>query len=97
MISKRSLLACLLGLNCILAAVFLVGSVTSSPQAFGQAPAVGSSNTICVTAKASGQTFDVVYLLDVQGHKLHAFLPSGPQTRQLAYGGVRDLERDLGR
>jgi hypothetical protein len=95
MIRKRSFLTCLLGLNGLLAAVFLIGSLTSRP-AIAQVGG-GPGDTLCVTGKAGGQTYDVVYLLDVPSRKLHAFYPSSPQNRQLAYGGFRDLEKDLPR
>lgn len=95
MISKRSLLAALLGLNGLLAAIFAVASLTSRP-AWAQVGG-GPGDMLCVTGKAGGQTYDVVYLLDVPSRKLHAFYPSSPQNRQLAYGGFRDLEKDLPR
>lgn len=93
--NRRSALSLLLVLN----AALLLASILSSDRprtAEAQVPG-GNSGFLCVTAKASGQAYDVVYLLDVPERKLHALYPASPQNRQLSYAQFRDLSKDLGR
>lgn len=93
--NRRSLLSLLLVIN----AALLLASLLSSDRdrrAEAQAPG-GHSGFLCVTAKASGQAYDVLYLLDIPARKLHALYPTSPQNRQLSYAQFRDLKDDLAR
>lgn len=94
--SKRSLLVFLAGLNALLAAA-LFASAYSLPAALAQARG-GRGGLVSVTAKAPGQTFDVLYVLDSQDQKLWAFYPTGNATRpELKPAAPRDLKADFGR
>lgn len=95
MLSKRSMIAALAGLNGLFLAILLLGSY-QSPLAFGQM-AGGRGNFISVTAKPSGQSYDVLYLLDVTSRKLHAFYPSSARSKNYLHAPPRDLESDFGR
>ena len=50
-----------------------------------------------MTAKPAGQSYDVLYMLDPAAHKLHAFYPGLPQTKQLSHAEPRDLKADFGK
>lgn len=93
--NRRSALSLLLVLN---AALLLASLLSSDRGRKAEAQTHGgNSGFLCVTAKASGQAFDVVYLLDVPQRKLHAMYPTSPQNRQLSYAQFRDLSKDLAR
>ena len=93
--TKRTTIAMLVGCNLLLFAL-LFTQIASLPGAYGQ---VGgrSGDFISVTAKAAGQTYDVLYLLDVPARRLHAFYPDSPQARRLMEVPFRDLAADFGR
>lgn len=95
MLTKRTTISLLVGCNLLLLALLLM-QVASLPGAYGQ---VGgrTGDFISVTAKAAGQTYDVLYLLDVPSRKLHAFYPDSPQTRRLIEVPYRNLSADFGR
>ncbi len=94
MLRKRTLVAALAGLNALLLGALLMQSY-SLPTAHAQAKA-RAGDYACVTAKAAGQSFDVVYVLDKPSRKLHAFYPSNPQASKYGYGQYRDLAADFG-
>ena len=96
MFSKRSVIGLLVGLNLILIAALVLGSY-SLPTALGQGVSARTGDFVSVTAKVSGQSYDVLYVLDVREHKLHAFFPPSVQNRQLVYGQFRNLKADFGR
>ena len=96
MLTKRSLIVLLVGLNLLLAAVLALGSY-SLPSAVAQAAARGRGDFMSVTAMVGGQSYDVLYVVDIANSKLHALYPPNVQTRQLSYGGFRDLKADFGR
>ncbi len=91
MLNKRSVIVALVGLNLFLFALLALSSY-SPTMAFAQAGG-RAGDFSCVTAKAAGQSYDVVYVLDRQGRKLHAFYP-GAQGK-FAYGKFRDLTADF--
>ncbi len=93
--TKRTTIAMLVGCNLLLL-VLLLAQVASLPGAYGQ---VGgrTGDFISVTAKAAGQSYDVLYLLDVPARRLHAFYPDSPQARRLMQVPYRDLSADFGR
>ncbi len=94
MFTKRSVIALLVGLNLFLLAALVMESVPA-PAAFGQAGA-RAGDFVCVTAKAGGQTYDVLYILDVPGRKLHALYPPSQRERQVVPARPRDLDKDFG-
>ncbi len=95
MLTKRVIIAALAGLNFVLLATLLLGSY-SLPQANAQPRAGGrSGDFVAVTAQAPGQSYDVLWLLDMADRRLHAFYPQDLQSRRLGYGGFRDLQKDF--
>ena len=95
--SKRGLMALLLGVNLLLLVV-LLGSVVRLPEAFAQS-SPKDAQFFTITAKAAGQSYDVLYMLDLgQGApRLHAFYPSARHAQRLSYAGCRDLDVDFGK
>ena len=96
MLTKRSIIVLLVGVNLLLLGVLLAATY-SSPAAFAQASRGLPGNFVCVTAKAAGQNYDVVYLLDRGQQKLHAFYPqrAGGKKYGYGYGKYRDLKADF--
>lgn len=94
MISKRSWIVLLVGVNLLLLAVLVLGSY-SLPAAFAQAGGRPGSY-VCVAAKAQGQNYDVAYVLDAGADKLHALHPAMPgRGAKYKYAGFRDLNEDF--
>lgn len=89
MITKRGLIVLLVGLNALLV-VALLFQFVSLPRAYAQA---GGGPMAVVTAKAAGQSFDVLYV--VRGDALHAFYPANFQTKKHAHAATRDLKTDF--
>jgi hypothetical protein len=98
MLTKRSVIGLLAGANLLLFAV-LVSATYSLPAAKAQVQSANPGNFITVTAKAEAQNYDVVYLLDRQDGKLHAFYPQrrGGDRYSYGYGRFRDLKADFQR
>jgi hypothetical protein len=96
MFKKRSAIVLLVGLNLLLLVLLLIGSY-SPAVAYAAGGAGRAGDYICVTAKAAGQSYDVVYVLDRPERKLHAFYPQSVQSRKYVHGAVRDLALDFGR
>ncbi|UCE61643.1 MAG: hypothetical protein JSU63_07820 [Phycisphaerales bacterium] len=94
MFSKRSIIALLVGLNVLLLVLLVMGSY-SMPAAFAGARAP-DGDYICVTAKAQGQSYDVLYMLDTKADTLHALYPTSVQSKQYATAAPRDLAADFG-
>ena len=95
MLTKRSIITALAGLNILLLTILILGSY-QSPSAFAQM-AGRRGDFITATAKPSGQSYDVLYLLDVTSRKLHAFYPSSARSNNYLHSPPRDLEADFGR
>lgn len=93
--SKRTMIVGLLGLNLLLFLALVLGSY-HLPAAYAQTGA-RAGDFACVTAKAAGQSFDVVYVLDRSEKKLHAFAPTNIQTKKHKQVAVRDLKADFGK
>ena len=93
MITKRSIIVLLAGLNLLLAVGLLAG-VVALPKAHALAPG-RAGDFISVSAKARGQAYDVVYVLDKAQEKLHAFYPASIQSKNFNYGQNRDLKKDF--
>lgn len=95
MLTRRSWIVLLAGVNLFLLGVLLAGSY-SPTTAFGQTKA-RPGDFAMVTAKAQGWSYDVVYVVDKANRRLHAYYPTNPQLNNYAYGGSRDLAQDFGR
>ncbi|MBI4718301.1 MAG: hypothetical protein HY763_10885 [Planctomycetes bacterium] len=95
MLSKRGIIAALVGLNLLLLAA-LLSDVFALPTAYAQAGGRGGA-VACLTAKAAGQSYDVLYVLDGNSKRLHAFVPASVQTRKYRPVGMRELDKDLGK
>ncbi len=93
MFTKRSIIVVLVGVNLLLLAALWIGSY-SLPAAFAQGRA-RAGDFASVTAKAAGQTYDVLYILDVPARKLYAFYPT--QQLRLTSAPPRDLAKDFDR
>lgn len=93
MFTKRSAIVALVGLNVALA-VALLASALSLPTALAQA-GVRRGDFVAVTAKAAGQSFEVLYLLDVPSRKLHALYPGNTPRNKLVATPPRDLAEDF--
>jgi len=93
MLTKRSWIVLLGGLNLLLGAL-LLGHMVRLPAAHAQSARPG--DFVTVTAKTTGRNFDVLYVLDVPQQKLYGLFPGNPQTRQLVSTRPRDLNEDFG-
>jgi len=93
MFKKRSIIVLLAGLNMMLFGLLVAGTY-SLPSAYGQAKG-RAGDFVNVTAKAKGQNYDVIYVLDTEGQKLHAFYPANTQTRKYGYGKFVDLAAEF--
>lgn len=92
--TKPVLLALLIGLNLVLVLALL--SVNNSlPAAWAQGGG-RAGEYLCVTAKPAGQAYDVLYVLDQAAHKLHAFYPGQPPSKQMLKAEPRDVRKDFG-
>ena len=91
---KRAGIALLLVVNFALLLALLTFH-NSLPTAAAQAGARGSEY-ICVTAKPSGQAYDVLFVLDPASHKLHGFYPSPPPGTKMLKSEPRDVRKDFG-
>jgi hypothetical protein len=96
LLTKRAIIAALAGVNLFLMAALILGSY-SLPEAHAQAarPSGRAGDFVAVTAQAPGQSYDVLWLLDVDDRRLHAFYPQDLQSRRLGYGGFRELQQDF--
>ncbi|MCH8251892.1 MAG: hypothetical protein IID36_05505 [Planctomycetes bacterium] len=94
MLTKRSVIVGLVGLNLLLLAGLVLGSY-SLPAAYAQA-AGRAGEFLCVTCGVTGQDYDVLYVLDLPERKLHAFIPTIPSGK-LEYATQRDLKKDFQR
>ena len=95
MLTKRSLITGLVLFNILLLAILFFSSY-QSPAAFAQYSG-GRTGFITATAKASVQSYDVLYLLDVPARKLHAFYPSSARSKNYLHAPHRDLISDFNR
>lgn len=93
MSGKRVLVTALVGLNLLLLLALLM-QTTAPSAAFAQAGG-GGGPFLSVTAKAAGQSYDVVYLLDVQQDRLHALFVDNFQARKFGQAKFRDLKADF--
>ena len=92
MLTKRSVIIGLAGLNLFLLAAILFGTY-SLPAAHAQRIGAGG-NYIAVTCEAD-EDYDVFYLLDLPNRNLHAFVPTRKLDGTVQWAGMRDLQRDF--
>lgn len=93
--TKRSIITWLAVVNAVLLAALVLAS---RPDSSAVAQGVGRSGGFAsVTAKASGQSYDVVYVLDVPGRKLYGYYPVGGQGGKIKPTPPRDLMKDFGK
>jgi hypothetical protein len=93
--ARARILTLLVVLNVALA-VTLFASVYRMPAAFAQA-GLQRGQFISATVKASGFSYDVLFIIDLADHRLHAFYPGVPKTRKLVNAPSRDLYADFGK
>lgn len=91
MFGKRSLVVLLVGLNLMLLAALLISSY-SLPAAYAQGRG-RSGDFVAVTAQALGQSYDVLYVLDVPERQLYAFYPQNTTTKQLRWTPPVDMKK----
>lgn len=92
MVGKRGWIVLLAGIN-VLLMLALVFSTYSPAKAMAQ-PGGRAGSFIGVTSQAGGQSYEVLYLLDIQERKLHALIPPmGKGSPE--YAGFRDLKDDF--
>jgi len=94
LLTKRSLIVALAGVNLFLLGALLL-SASPLPTAYAQRVG-GSSNYIAVACEAD-DSYDVFYVVDLPARRLHAFIASRRQDGALEYAGNRDLEKDFRR
>ena len=93
--TKRFAITMLIFANMFLLAA-LLSACFSLPIANAQ-PGGRGGDYVCVTAKPASQSYDVLYILDPAAHRLHAFYPGLPQSKQLSRAEPRDLKKDFGK
>ncbi len=96
MLTKRSMIVFLVGVNLMLLALLLMGSY-SLPSVYAQVGGGRPGDWLAVTAKAGGQAYDTLYLLNRQDRKLFALYPTSVQRRQYEPAAFRDLNADFRR
>jgi len=93
--NKRIAITILVGANVVLLSLLLT-SVIGLPPAYGQVGGRGGG-WVSVSAKAAGQSYDVLFALDSASRKLHVFHPESAQGKKIVHADVRDLAVDFGR
>jgi hypothetical protein len=89
--TKRSLAVLLAGLNMLLLGILLLGSYRL-PAAAAQAGRRGG-DFLAATVTAPGQSYEVLYIVDLPDRKMHAFVPDSQ--RHLQYANFVDLMQDF--
>lgn len=91
--TKQAVITVLIVVNLCLTAA-LLSACFSLPTTYAQGSGRGGEY-VCVTAKPASQSYDVLYILDSAAHRLHAFYPGLPQSKQLTRAEPRDLKKDF--
>ena len=94
MLTKRSIITALVGLNVFLMASLVLG-VFSPPQAFAQRRGA-ASDYVAVTCRAD-RDYDALYIIDLPERALHCFVPNRDRSGRVVYGGARNLATDFER
>jgi len=91
-LTKRSLIVALVGVNLVLAAA-LVFSLDLVPKAFADRSGRPGDFSVCtVLIKRDAAC---IYIVDHQERKLHCFAPTRGKEGTLSYVQTRDLESDF--
>ena len=93
--AKQSAIGVLVAVNLLLLAALVMGSL-SLPTAIAQIGGAGGGFA-CVTAKAAGQTYYVLYVVDVATTQMYGFYPVPGRKHRLATSQPRDLTADFQR
>jgi hypothetical protein len=91
---KRAAITLLLLTNIALLAGLLSFN-NATPSALAQ-PGVRGGEYVCVTAKPSGQAYDVLFVLDPASHKMYGFYPAPPPAKKMLQSEPRDVRKDFG-
>lgn len=91
---KRAAITVLLLTNVALL-VGLLSFHNTTPTALAQAGG-RPGQYVCVTAKPSGQAYDVLFVLDPASHKMNGFYPAPPPAKKLIQSEPRDVRKDFG-
>lgn len=94
MLTKRTIIVALVGVNLFLLASLFFSSYRL-PAAYAQRIGAGS-NYIGVTCEAD-EDYDLLYVLDLPQRKLHAFIPSRTLDGNIELVANRNLESDFRR
>ncbi len=91
MLKKQGIIVLLVGANLLLLATLIIVAAPM-PAAHAQQAAGGrAGDFLTVSAKPLGQSYDVIYILDVPQRKLHTFFPENTQTKFLRPAPPVDL------
>ncbi len=96
MLTKRSLVVLLTGLNVLLLIILLIGSY-SLPAVYAQVGGGRPGDWLAVTAKPQGQAYEALYLLNRQDDKLYVLYPTNVRQKHYKTAAFRDLKRDFQR
>ena len=94
MVTKRSIITALVGLNLFLLATLIFGSY-SLPAAFAQRRGA-SGDYVAVTCRAD-VNYDALYIVDLPERALHCFVPNRDRKGGILYAGARNLAADFSR
>lgn len=94
MITKRSIIAALAGLNLLLLASLIFSSY-SLPAAYAQRRGA-SSDFVAITCRAD-EDYDALYIIDLGERALHCFVPNRDRSGRITYAGGRNLVDDFSR
>ena len=94
MVTKRSIITALVGLNLLLLAA-LVFSTYSPPAAFAQRRGA-AADYVAVTCRAD-KDYDALYIIDLTERNLHCFVPNRDRSGRTLYAGRRNLVADFQR
>lgn len=89
---RRVIAALLVVVNLVLAGALIVSTV-SGTGAYAQAGL--GTDFLTVTAKAEGRSSDVLYILDLTTHQLHAFYLGVQPNGQIQRAESRNLRKDF--
>jgi len=94
MLSRRSIVAGLVGVNLFLLGVLLFSTF---PPAAAYAQATGRPGDFMAVSCQVHQNFDALYILDGPARLLHCFVPAQNSTGKLVYAQTRSLANDFRR
>lgn len=92
MVTKRSIITALVGLNLLLLAG-LIFSTYSPTAAFAQRRGA-AADYVAVTCRAD-EDYDALYMIDLAERNLHCFVPNRDRKGGILYAGGRNLAADF--